>query len=51
MKRPRPIFAAGWISMPVSTLVTFASTRGASGTPASCMACVIRCESRAWTPP
>ena len=35
MKSPSPIRAAGWISIPVTTLVTLASARGTTGTPAS----------------
>ena len=34
MNRRGPMRAAGWISMPVITLVMFASMRGRIGTPA-----------------
>ena len=32
MKKPSPIFAAGWISIPVTERATAAITRGSSGT-------------------
>ena len=51
MKSARPIFAAGWISTPVATLVAFASARGTIGTPASYSACEMRCARSACTPP
>src|SRR3954468_12378464 len=50
MNRPMPTWAAGWISMPVAARMKVAIARGASGTPAPCMACARRCASSAWTP-
>ena len=51
MNSPRPMRAAGWISTPVTAVVTFASSRGSTGTPASCSACETRWDSSACTPP
>ena len=45
-----PIFAAGWISIPVSARVAVASTRGATGTRASCRRWATRWLSSACTP-
>ncbi len=50
MKKPSPIFAAGWISMPVTARLTAAMTRGRNGTPRLCSACATRWASSAWTP-
>src|SRR4051794_27258533 len=50
MNRPMPTWAAGWISMPVAARMRVAIARGATGTPAPCMACARRCASSAWTP-
>ena len=41
-ERRRRSAPPGWISTPVTTRVALASTRGASGTPASCSACATR---------
>ncbi len=35
MKKPSPMVAAGWISIPVHVRARPAMTRGASGTPAT----------------
>src|SRR5215211_2139359 len=51
MKKSSPIFAAGWISIPVTALLPYEIASGSSGTPASFSAWATRCESNAWTPP
>ena len=51
MKKSSPIFAAGWISIPVTARLPYESASGSIGTPASCSACATRWESIACTPP
>src|ERR1700761_8900740 len=50
MKKPLPIRAAGWISMPVTDRATVAISRGTIGTPAPYRAWATRWASSAWTP-